>query len=86
MARLASIQDLEILREEIERKSEPKRKEVAICTGTGCLGLGARKVVSAFEKEIKIRGLQREISIKETGCPGFCEKGTVVVVYPPGIY
>jgi NADP-reducing hydrogenase subunit HndC len=86
MARLTSIQDLEILRDEIERKRDPRRKEVAICTGTGCLGLGARKVVSAFEREIEIRGLQREISIKETGCPGFCEKGTLVVVYPPGIY
>ncbi|MFZ2472332.1 MAG: NADH-ubiquinone oxidoreductase-F iron-sulfur binding region domain-containing protein [Methanothrix sp.] len=86
MARLTSIQDLEILRDEIERKRDPKRKEVAICTGTGCLGLGARKVASAFEREVEKRGLEREIHIKETGCPGFCEKGTVVVVYPPGIY
>ena len=86
MARLTSIQDLEILRDEIEHKRDPRRKEVAICTGTGCLGLGARKVVSAFERVIERRGLQKEISIKETGCPGFCEKGTLVVVYPEGIY
>ncbi|MCK9440172.1 MAG: SLBB domain-containing protein [Methanothrix sp.] len=86
MARLTSIQDLEILRDEIERKKDPKRKEVAICTGTGCLGLGARKVVSTFEREVEKRGLEKEIHIKETGCPGFCEKGTLVVVYPPGIY
>ena len=59
---------------------------MAICTGTGCLGLGARKVVSAFKREVEKRGLQREIGIKETGCPGFCEKGTLVVVYPQGIY
>ncbi|MCX6676534.1 MAG: 4Fe-4S binding protein [Methanothrix sp.] len=86
MVRLTSIQDLEVLRDEITRKRDPGRKEVAICTGTGCLGLGARKVVSAFEIEVEKRGMQREISIKETGCPGFCEKGTLVVVYPPGIY
>ena len=86
MARLTSIQDLEILRDEIERNRDPRRKEVAICTGTGCLGLGARKVVRAFEREIERRGLEREIHIKETGCPGFCEKGTLVVVYPEGIY
>jgi NADP-reducing hydrogenase subunit HndC len=86
MAKLTSIQDLEILRDEIERKRDPRRREVAICTGTGCLGLGARKVVSAFKREIEKRGLQNKISIKETGCPGFCEKGTLVVVYPPGIY
>jgi NADP-reducing hydrogenase subunit HndC len=86
MARLASIQDLEILREEIRRKRDPKRKEVAICAGTGCLGLGARKVIDTFAKEVKKRGLEKEISIKETGCPGFCEKGTLVVIYPAGVY
>jgi NADH-quinone oxidoreductase subunit F len=86
MAKLTSIQDLEILRDEIERKRDPLRREVAICTGTGCLGLGARAVVSTFEREVDLRGLQREIKIKETGCPGFCEKGTLVVVSPPGIY
>jgi NADP-reducing hydrogenase subunit HndC len=86
MARLSSILDLEILREEIRRKRDPKRKEVAICAGTGCLGLGARKVIDAFAEELKKRGLEKEISIKETGCPGFCEKGTLVVIYPAGVY
>jgi len=43
-------------------------------------------VVSSFQKEVNIRGLENEIEIKETGCPGFCEKGTLVVVYPKGIY
>jgi len=61
-------------------------KEVAICTGTGCLGLGAAKVVSAFKSEIDKRDLQNDVRIKETGCPGFCEKGTLVVVHPPGVY
>ena len=59
---------------------------VAICAGTGCISLGARLVVSSFQKEVNIRGLENEIEIKETGCPGFCEKGTLVVVYPKGIY
>ena len=59
---------------------------VAICAGTGCISLGARLVVSAFHKDVLMRGLDREIEIKETGCPGFCEKGTLVVVYPQGIY
>ena len=61
-------------------------KEVAICTGTGCLGLGAANVVSAFKSEIDKRDLQNDVRIKETGCPGFCEKGTLVVVHPPGVY
>jgi NADH-quinone oxidoreductase subunit F len=86
MARLTSIQDLEILRDEIICTRDPKKKIVAICAGTGCQGLGAGKVVSAFKREVLKKGLEKEISIKETGCPGFCEKGTLVVVYPQGIY
>ncbi|MCU0637788.1 MAG: 4Fe-4S binding protein [Methanothrix sp.] len=86
MARLTSSQDLETLRAEIISKRDIRRKEVAICTGTGCLGLGAGKVLRAFREELLRRGLQEEIDIKETGCPGFCEKGTLVVVSPPGVY
>ena len=86
MTRLKSIKDLERLRSEIESKRDPMKPLVAICAGTGCISLGARLVVSSFQKEVNIRGLENEIEIKETGCPGFCEKGTLVVVYPKGIY
>jgi NADH:ubiquinone oxidoreductase subunit F (NADH-binding)/(2Fe-2S) ferredoxin/Pyruvate/2-oxoacid:ferredoxin oxidoreductase delta subunit len=89
MPRLTSTQDLEALRKNILSQRDPRKKQkqiVAICAGTGCLGLGARKVVNAFEEELKNRGLENEIEIKKTGCPGFCEKGTLVVIYPEGIY
>jgi NADP-reducing hydrogenase subunit HndC len=86
MARLKSIKDLERLRSEIESQRDQLKPLVAICAGTGCITLGARSVVSAFRKDVHMRGLDREIEIKETGCPGFCEKGTLVVVYPQGIY
>ncbi|OYV07980.1 MAG: hypothetical protein CG443_810 [Methanosaeta sp. ASP1-1] len=43
MARLTSMQDLAVLRDEIKAKKDNRAKEVAICTGTGCLGLGAAK-------------------------------------------
>jgi NADH-quinone oxidoreductase subunit F len=89
MPRLTSTQDLEALRMKISSRRDlekPQKPFVAICAGTGCLGLGARKVVNAFEEELKKRGLEKEIEIKKTGCPGFCEKGTLVVIYPEGIY
>jgi NADH-quinone oxidoreductase subunit F len=86
MAVLASMQDLTFLRDEIRSNKDIRIKEVAICTGTGCLSLGAAKVLGSFKTEIEKRGLQKDIEIKETGCPGFCQKGTIVVVSPPGIY
>lgn len=86
MARLTSMQDLAVLRDEIKANKDKRAKEVAICTGTGCLGLGAAKVFSTFQTEIERRGLQGDIRVKETGCPGFCQRGTIVVVSPPGVY
>jgi NADH-quinone oxidoreductase subunit F len=47
--------------------------------------LGADKVVAAFKEEIKKHGLEDKVDIRETGCPGFCERGTVVVIYPEEI-
>lgn len=89
MPKLTSTRDLEELRKEILSRRDPNNPQkpwIAICAGTGCLALGARKVVDAFRGELEKRGLEKEIEVKETGCPGFCEKGTIVVVYPAEIY
>jgi NADH-quinone oxidoreductase subunit F len=46
---------------------------------------GAGEVIAAFQAEIERQGLQAEVSTKGTGCPGFCERGPVVVMYPEEI-
>jgi len=86
MVRLRSIEGLEQLRSDILSSRDSTKPLVAICAGTGCLTLGARLVVRAFQEYLIKKGLEKEIEIKETGCPGFCEKGTLVVVYPRGVY
>ncbi len=86
MPRLSSREDLENYRREIQSRRDPNRPCAAICAGTGCLALGARDVIKAFREEIAKRGLEGKVDIKETGCPGFCEKGTIVIIYPQGIH
>ena len=85
MPRLDSPSALEKLRQDILLKRDPDKPCIAICAGTGCLALGAQRVIHAFREEVKRRKLGNEIDIKESGCPGFCERGTVVSVYPEGI-
>ena len=46
---------------------------------------GAGEVIAAFKAEIEKQGLKAEVDTKETGCPGFCERGPVVVIYPEEI-
>jgi len=86
MRKIKSPSDLEKLKQEILAKRDPQKTRIAICAGTGCLALGARKVITTFKEELKKWGLENEVEIRETGCPGFCEKGTIVVIYPEGIY
>jgi NADH:ubiquinone oxidoreductase subunit F (NADH-binding)/(2Fe-2S) ferredoxin/Pyruvate/2-oxoacid:ferredoxin oxidoreductase delta subunit len=75
--------ELEELRKDILAKRDPNKPCIAVCTGTGCLALGAAKVVVALKEEIKKQGLDtRVVNTRETGCPGFCERGPIVVIYP----
>lgn len=90
MSRIASAGELELLRERLRSRRDAKRSReawIAICAGTGCLALGAKNVIDAFRAELSRRDLAAEIVLlKETGCPGFCEKGPIVVVYPEGVH
>ena len=53
---------------------------IYVCGGTPCLAKGSREVAKAFEKEIESQKLECrvELSMKITGCQGFCSKGPVV--------
>ncbi len=83
MPRINSPAELEEFRKDIISKRDPGKPCIAVCTGTGCLALGAGKVVAALKEEIKKQGLDTKIvDIRETGCPGFCERGPIVVIYP----
>ena len=75
MPRINSPAELEEFRNAIISNRDPSKPCIAVCTGTGCLALGAGQVVAALKEEIKKQGLDTKIvDIRETGCPGFCEK------------
>ncbi|MDZ7663935.1 MAG: NADH-quinone oxidoreductase subunit NuoF [Desulfotignum sp.] len=85
MARLETPEALEDFRQEILTRRDPDSPCVSICAGAGCVASGADEVIAAFEKEIETQGLSATVSTKGTGCPGFCEQGPVVVIYPEEI-
>lgn len=86
MRRVHSQQELEALRKEILKSRDPNQVSVAICTGTGCRALGCMNVVSTFKQEIEKAGIGDKVGIRTIGCPGFCEQGPLVVIYPKGIF
>ena len=79
---LASPEELEALRQDLLAQRDPSVPCIAVCAGAGCLACGARDVIAAFEAAIESQALQAKVIIKGTGCPGFCERGSVVVIYP----
>jgi len=85
MARVSSPSELERLREEILSNRDPNKPCITICSGTGCHAYGSEKINSAFVKEVKGQGLEGKVDIRRTGCHGFCERGTLVVIYPEEI-
>jgi NADH:ubiquinone oxidoreductase subunit F (NADH-binding)/(2Fe-2S) ferredoxin len=85
VSKLGSVADLESLRKTILSKRDANRPCIAVCGGTNCHALGNADIIKAFEKEVEKQSLQSKIEIKETGCPGFCEKGPIVVIYPEKI-
>jgi NADH-quinone oxidoreductase subunit F len=56
-----------------------------VCDGTGCRALGSQKVLASLQEEIKKVKTDTPIEVIGTGCPGFCECGPLVTVYPQRI-
>lgn len=82
---LNSPADLEQLRQDILAKRNSEKTRISVCAGASCLAMGARKVIDGFNAEIEKDGLTTDVTIKGTGCPGFCERGPIVVIDPEQI-
>ena len=85
MTRLASVPELEQWRDTLAADRSDGRRCVTVCGGTGCRALASEGVREALEKELKERGLDSQVCLTITGCPGFCEQGPLVVILPERI-
>jgi len=85
MCRICSAETLEQERQEILSRIDPEQQVISVCAGAGCLASGAEEVIAAFKAELEAQGLATEVTTKGTGCPGFCERGPIVVIHPQEI-
>ena len=81
---MKSREALHELQQSILAERDPKATWISLCAGTGCLACGCKEVADAFREALADHGLHDKVALKETGCPGFCEQGPLVVVYPAG--
>jgi NADH:ubiquinone oxidoreductase subunit F (NADH-binding)/(2Fe-2S) ferredoxin len=86
MKKVTTPVELEAARKEILSKRRPNLPCVTVCGGTGCHAHKCVEVAAAFKREIAARGLENKVTLRITGCHGFCERGTLVVIKPEGIF
>jgi len=86
MNKIRSPKELEDLRKSITERRDSDKPCIAVCAGTGCLAYGCLNLVAAFRNEVEKSGLQEKVDVRATGCPGFCERGALLTIYPQGIF
>ncbi len=64
----------------------PKRTDLLICLGAGCVSSGSELIKKKLEEKIREKGLENEVRIIGTGCMGPCERGPVIMIYPEGVF
>ena len=84
--KIDSPESLTILEQSLIAGEQITKKEVIVCCGSGCMSSGSEYVREAFERESKNPDLEDEMTIKKTGCCGFCARGPIVVVNPENIF
>jgi len=86
MERLKNVEDLEALQKLLVAGRDPARKAIVICAGTACQASGSNGIIRVAKKHILQNELIDKISLRITGCHGFCEMGPFVLIEPQNAF
>ena len=62
------------------------RSHVLVCGGTGCTSSGCQQIMVKLRDELENQGLDKEVSVVQTGCHGLCALGPIMIVYPDAAF
>src|SRR5205823_1286725 len=91
------IEDRDELRSLAPVAAAPIARHVFVCTGKSCSARDSAEVLSAFERELKARGIlfgkeakgknpHGSVVLTECASVGFCAIGAAVMIYPDGVW
>jgi NADP-reducing hydrogenase subunit HndB len=83
---MKTIEDLKRLREQVQNRTSLRHAagtQVIVGMGTCGIAAGAREVMAAVLDEIAKRKLE-DVTVRQTGCIGMCEKEVLVDVVRQG--
>jgi NADH-quinone oxidoreductase subunit F len=82
MPQLTSLEEFRRFRREAPAKPESTKPCLVICAGTGGQASGSNDIMRVIKREIVERDLRDKISLRITGCLGFCEMDPFIIVEP----
>jgi NADH:ubiquinone oxidoreductase subunit F (NADH-binding)/(2Fe-2S) ferredoxin/NAD-dependent dihydropyrimidine dehydrogenase PreA subunit len=81
-----TLDNLDGLARQAQRAHDGFKAMLMVCAGTGCVSAKSLPIRDALQKELRQRGLDKEIKVVATGCNGFCAHGPICVVQPEGVF
>jgi NADH-quinone oxidoreductase subunit F len=95
-AGIKSPKELSELKDKVAAVLNSGCTRVLVCGGTGCMANGAPEVYAALKKELEDREIPIRVDILDdakdeaikigySGCPGFCQVGPIVRIFPSDI-
>ena len=85
MSEILTKKDFNAWQADLASKWDDEKPCLRVCDGTGCRALGSQSVLARLCKEIQEKDLQTPVDVVGTGCPGFCECGPLITIYPQRI-
>jgi len=83
---LSSIEALRNLTEIIQGDLDEAKPRIVICAGTACQASDSNDIIRVAKKYILQNQLLDSISLKITGCHGFCEMGPFILTEPKKVF
>jgi len=80
--KLSSIEKLTEWRSVLAKKNASGKSCLCICAGTACQASGSNEIIRATKRALIERRLLDRLSLRITGCHGFCEMGPFVLTEP----
>ena len=85
MRRIESPEQLASLRKELRKKRQKQPTTVVVSSGTCGQAQGSLSVLDAFRRELDRQRLADKVTLRVTGCHGFCEQEPLAIIEPESI-
>lgn len=82
MRKLSSVEEFLNFRQQVFSDPRPDVPCLVVCAGTGGQAAGSNDIMRIIKRQILERNLQDKISLRITGCQGFCELDPFIIVEP----